>query len=413
MTRGPGPASVRVLHLVTRAGPAAEAAALLARSGRGALALGPGDGTLAEEGAAGRASSGAIVVPHLGREVSLWRDVLAFCEIVALLARLRPGTLHTHTSKAGFLGRWAAWLLNRTSLRSRPITVVHTPHGHLLYGYFGPLGSAFFRVLEAATARVTDRLVAVSDGERRESLAAGLGEPGQWSVIPAGALLDPKASALSPRERRRLRERLGLPREAFVVGTVARLEPVKGVRHLVEAAAMLVRKGGGEGFGDQPSRVRFLVVGDGSLRARLERLAGDLGIGPSVVFAGFREDAASCLDAMDVYVQPSLNEAMGQALLQALSRGVPVVASAVCGIPDVIEDGVSGLLVPPGEPAAIASAVGRILADPCLGQRLGAGGRASALRDDGRGGLLFGPERAGRLHEEHYAGLSGRTAERP
>ncbi|MBI5625128.1 MAG: glycosyltransferase [Elusimicrobia bacterium] len=390
--------SVRVLHLITRLGPgrcsglgsAAGTASLLAGSdGSDLLACGPAG--------ASPCPASRVEVPHLVRDISWWRDCLAFAELVALLARLRPAVLHTHTSKAGFLGRWAAWLVNRTVGRSQPIRTVHTPHGHVLYGYFGPWRSALFRALEAASSRVTDRLVAVSEAEERESLAAGLGEPGQWTVIPAGTGFEPGASGPGGTLAR---ERFGIPRDAFVAGTVARLEPVKGVRHLIEAAGLVRRKSA-----VSVRDVRFLVVGDGSQRPALERLARDLGLADVVVFAGFQDDAVSLLEAMDVYVQPSLNEAMGQALLSAMARGKPVVAASVCGITDVVVDGATGLLVPPADPRALSGAVLRLLEDPLLRRRLGEAGRDLARRRDETGRPYFGSERTLRLHEELYAGL--------
>ncbi len=356
-------AAPRVLHLITRLDPggSSEAARLAASQAGALLAAGPG---------AARAPD-ALAVPHLARRPDALQDLRAFWEICALLGRVEPDVLHTHCSKAGALGRWAAWLLNWTTRRARPMRVVHTPHGHVLYGYFGPLRSAAIGAVERLSALVTDRLVAVSEGERRESLAYGIGTAQQWRVIPNA--LAPSAGAGVSRADARLTINgfWPLSEQTLLVGTAARLEPVKGLSDFLESAALLARA--------RPERdVRFLILGDGSLRAELAARAQALGLGPRLLMPGHVSPPERLMAGLDVYVQPSLNEAMGLGALRAQRLGLPVAASAVCGLPDLIEHERTGLLVAPGDAPALAQAVLRLLDEPALRAALGEAGRRAA-----------------------------------
>ncbi len=366
-----------VLHLITRLDPGGSTDTALA------LAGGP---------AAPRLAAGGREVPALGREIRPWRDLRAFFGILGLLLRERPRILHTHTSKAGLLGRWAAWVLNRTVLSGRPIKLVHTAHGHVLYGYFGAIPSRIFGLLESISARITDRLIAVSAGELEESLAAGIGTRTQWTVIPPGR---PRRE-LPARGAGRSRARLGAPAGAPVIGTLSRLEPVKGVEQLIRAAVIVLR--------EEP-RAQFIVAGDGSQRRRLEALTHVLGVAHAVHFVGWRP-ASQILPELHIYIQPSLNEAFGLALLQAMAAGKPVVGTAVCGIPDLIEHGVTGLLAAPGDPRGLAEALLRLLRDRGLRRRLAAEAARRVARPEPDGDPLDGDDAVlRRRHERLYEPL--------
>ena len=315
-----------------------------------------------------------IEVKALAREISPLRDLSALLELRRELARLRPAIVHTHTSKAGALGRLAALLADLW--RKERALVVHTPHGHLLYGYYGPFKTFLFRTAERLLARVTDYLIALTPGEREESLAAGIGRRAQWRVVHSGVeLSEPEAPA-------RKRD-LGIAPDETVIGTVARLEPVKGEEFFVRAAALVGARRPG-------LKLRFVVVGGGSLEGRLRDLAGGLGLGGRILFTGHREDAASLMACFDVYVQPSLNEAMGRAALEAQALGAPAVVSRVCGLPDVVRDGETGLCVPPADPEALAEALEKLLLDRELRGRMGAAARKWALSRDASGLPRFG-----------------------
>ncbi|MHB0996397.1 MAG: glycosyltransferase, partial [Elusimicrobiales bacterium] len=164
-----------------------------------------------------------VEIPDLQRELSAGKDLRALLSIRREIAAFRPDIVHTHTSKAGALGRLAAALYNTPFARTK---IVHTPHGHLLYGYYGFWKTLGFRLAEMLLALLTDRLIALTEGEKRESAAAGIGAPEKWTAIHSGIDLGPAANPVSKAD-------LGLPEGCVAVGTIARLEPVKGVEYLL------------------------------------------------------------------------------------------------------------------------------------------------------------------------------------
>lgn len=383
----------RVLHLITRldTGGSAENTLLSARGlrHRGAVLVASGPG-------AGGTHKDVAVVKRLVRQLSPINDVIAFFEILNLIRHWEPDIVHTHTSKAGILGRWAVAALNYAG--PRRIRVVHTAHGHVFYGYFGSLKNRIFLQLERLSAPLAEKLVALTEGERRESLDFGVGSPHQWTVVPSGVDFD-KVPARDEAVRRQARAAIEVKADRLVIGTIARLEPVKGVRYLIEAAAILVRQ-----FSPPPF---FLIVGGGGLRLELEQLAAELGVLPHFRFAGEQKDVFTPMQAMDIYVQPSLNEGMCKTALYAQALGLPVVASEVCGLPDVLQNGVSGFLVPPAEPAALAQVLAMLIRDKALRERLGAAGPAAARRTDEAGRGYFSVESMVGKLEKIYEELHG------
>lgn len=301
------------------------------------------------EFAAGNSSCHTVVVPSLVRSISPVNDLKAFWYVYRALRNLRADIVHTHSSKAGFIGRWAAWL---AGVR----TIVHTPHGHVFYGYeFSSFTSFVYLMLERICVPVTDKLIGLTNGEMNESIGYGVGKAGQWAVIHSGV----DYPALKPGTRERMRAAFGIQPTDIVVGTVARLEHVKGVTHLVDAAAgFCTRKTG--------PKVICLIVGDGKERSLIEKQIDELGIRNSVICTGMRNDVFELMSAMDIFVQPSLNEGMGKTIIQAQSVGLPIVGSRVQGIPDAMQENLTGLLVPPADPDALRKAVERLINDEQL-----------------------------------------------
>lgn len=334
-----------------------------------------------------------IEVRNLQRELRPGPDLQALLELKRELARLEPAIVHTHTSKAGALGRLAAALANLRA--KKPALIVHTPHGHLLYGYYGPLKTFIFRLAEKFLSAFTDRFIALTQGEMRESAAAGIGKPQQWSVIHSGVDFRPPAVPAAKPD-------LDIAADEIAIGTVARLEPVKGVEYLIRAAALLSRS--------LPARrLKYVIIGGGELEQGLIKLAGRLGIWDRMIFTGFRADAAALLPALDIYVQPSLNEAMGRAPLEAQALGLPVVVSRVCGLPDVIKEGETGLAVEPGDPEALAAALERLILSDKLRARMGAAAKAWAAAPDETGFPRFGAESMNARLLTLYAALLSET----
>jgi glycosyltransferase involved in cell wall biosynthesis len=358
--------SVRVLHVITRLtlGGAAEntLASMVALAGAGydgPLAVGLAESDRASAEDARRRGVTLVDVSGLGREVGP-RDLVALAQLVALVRRLRPAIVHTHTSKAGFVGRLAARL-------ARVPAVIHQPHGHIFYGYYGAGRTALYVGLERLAARWTDRIVTLTDRGTDEHLARGIGRRAQYRTVPSGVpTAELRARAPGRAEARRA---LGLPADAFVVGALGRLVPVKGFDVLVAALPAVAAA--------VPS-ARVLLVGDGPERAALQAQAAACGVGRRLHLTGATAEIARALAACDVLAAPSRNEGMGRALVEAMALGVPVVAAAVGGIPAVVGDGEGGRLVPAGDAAALAAALVELGVDHGLRAKLAAAAPARA-----------------------------------
>ncbi len=300
------------------------------------------------------------VIPELRRDISPVKDLVTLWRIVRLLRRERVTLLHTHTSKAGFLGRLAAGL-------ARTPIVVHTPHGHIFYGYYGRALTALFVLLERIAAPLTDRIVVLTEQEREEHLERRIGRLEQFAVIPSGVNLPALRAQAPPREE--ARRRLSLPADCLLLVGVGRLVPVKGFDLLVRALPAVAAA--------FPA-ARLLLVGDGPDRATLEAEAQGLGVADRLVLAGAHDLVVPFLSAADLVVAPSRNEGLGKALVEAMALGRPVVATRVGGIPTVVVDGETGRLVPPDDPGALARAVTELLKDPGLRQQMAEAGRRRA-----------------------------------
>jgi glycosyltransferase involved in cell wall biosynthesis len=352
--------SVRVLHVITRLtlGGSAEntVASMVGLAGAGyggPLAVGLAESDRACVDDARQRGVEVVDVPGLGREVGL-RDALALAQLLRIIGRARPALVHTHTSKAGFVGRLAARLM-------RVPAVIHQPHGHIFYGYYGPRRTAFYVSLERLAARWTDRIVTLTERGTEEHLARGIGRRAQYRTVPSGvptAELRRRAPG-----RAAARAALGLPPDAFVVGGLGRFVPVKGFDLLVEALPAVAAA--------VPS-TRVLLVGDGPERLALETQAAALRVRERVRITGATEDVARCLAACDVLAAPSRNEGMGRALVEAMALGVPVVAAEVGGIPAVVGDGEGGRLVATGDVAALAERLIELGVDEALRAKLAA-----------------------------------------
>jgi len=281
----------------------------------------------------------------LVREINPVLDAWATVALWRLLRRVRPEVVHTHTSKAGAVGRLAAWLAGI------PV-VIHTPHGHVFYGYYGSVTSAIIRLLERHLAKITDRIVTLTDRGAQEHVQYKIASPQKFVTIHGGNSL---AQFRSLRVNAPVkRKELGLPPEGPIIGTVGWLVPIKGHTWLVRAVPRVLA---------EFPQACVVLIGDGPLLGELKHLAAELGISPHVMFLGTRHDIPECLAALDLFVLPSLNEGMGRALIEAMAVGCPVVATRVGGIPDIVADGTTGLLVPPRDDRALAEAILTLLRD--------------------------------------------------
>ncbi|RIK40013.1 MAG: glycosyltransferase family 1 protein [Chloroflexi bacterium] len=307
-----------------------------------------------------------ILEPSLVREVNPIQDLRALIRLARLMRRGKYTVVHTHSSKAGIVGRWAA------KLAGVPV-IVHTVHGWGHHDHQHPLVRAYYIWLERLTLPITDKLIVVSPLNIEKGLADGIGRPEDYVVIRSGIELD--RFGYSQVLRDETRASWGIPCDAPLVGTVTRLSPQKGPLDFVRAAATIAQA---------VPESWFMIVGDGPLRAEVEALAAQQGIAGRLVLTGLRHDVPDLMAAMDIFALSSLWEGLPRVLPQAMASGLPIVATAIDGSAEAIEEGVHGFLTPPGDPQALAQAAVRLLRDPELARRMGDAGRARAAEFDVR-----------------------------
>ena len=301
-----------------------------------------------------------LILPQLRREISPLGDAAAVHRLVQLIKEQKPHILHTHTAKAGAVGRIAAELAGR----DRPRAVVHTFHGHVLRGYFAGPMTQVFRRIERRLARDTDALIAVSPEVRDDLVQLGIAPRERITVIRLGLDLEARTAAPAG-SRERERARLGIPADRFLIGWLGRMTEIKRVDRLLEAFAR-VRAAGVD--------ADLLLVGDGPLRGALEHQARSLGVAERTHFVRFRDDVGPVYAAVDAVALTSANEGTPVAVIEALAARVPVVSTDVGGVSDVVPDGRAGFLVPADDIEAFADRLGLLAGDADLRHRLGQGG---------------------------------------
>jgi len=299
-----------------------------------------------------------IVIPSLVRRVSPVQDILTFFSLWRLMIKEKPAIVHTHTYKAGILGCWAA------KFAGVPV-IVHTPHGHVFFGHFSPLVTRLFMLMEKITGSVIDRMVAVSEGERKDYIAFSILKPDKMVTIHSGVDVTRFMKAwVNIEEKKRS---LGLNTKRLVVGTIGWLLPIKGPLYLLKAMEVLWQTN---------PEIQLVYVGKGELEQELKVEASRMGVSEKVSFLGWRDDIPEIMQVLDIFVLPSLNEGMGRVLVEAMAMGKPIVASKVGGIPDLVKDGHNGFLVNPGDANDLFLAIRKLLLDKKMRYEMGNRGRA-------------------------------------
>ena len=304
----------------------------------------------------------ATRIDGLGRSIKPWADASSVAAVMSQMREFRPDIVHTHTAKAGVVGRTAARLVGRD------IKVVHTYHGHLLHGYFSPAKTRVVTGLERSLAHVTNRLVSVAEQVRDDLLAAGIGRPSQHEVILPGVELD----SLPPREE--ARAALGITGTGPVVTMMGRITGIKRPDRFAAAARLVAAS--------HPD-VTFAVAGAGDQADALAVQVSDL----PVRILGWRDDVETVLAASDGLVLTSDNEGTPLSLIQAGLAGIPVVATNVGAVRTVVDDSVTGVLCEP-DPAAVAAALERLLGDPAAAVAMGARAREAMAERFGMGRMI-------------------------
>ena len=299
-----------------------------------------------------------VIVPELVRPVHPLKDWLALRRLEKILREQRPDIVHTHSGKAGVLGRLAA-------RRAGVPVIIHTIHGPSFGNFQNAAANFIFRAAEKYAARATTHFVVVADAMKEQYLAAGIGQPGQYTKIFSGFPLEPFLAAKNDLE---LRRKLGIEPGDLVIGKIARLFKLKGHDDLFAVAPELVR---------QNPKIKFLLVGDGEWRGRFENLARTLGLEKHFIFTGLVPpvEVPRYVGIMDALVHLSSREGLPRALPQALAAGKPVVAYDCDGAREVCLDGQTGFLVQPGDLTTLKNRLLQLASDAALREKLGWSGQ--------------------------------------
>ena len=328
-----------------------------------------------------------FLIQEMSREVS-FKDLLTIWKLYRLFLRERPDIVHTHTAKAGTVGRIAGlmyrWLVPTIILgRPRQCRFVHTYHGHIFHSYYGPLKTRLFLSIEKILARlITDKIVVVSEQQQQEIHEVfGVGQRRQFVVIPLGLDLSDFENS---RERRELfRTELGVEPDEILVGIVGRLTEIKNHELFLHA----VKRFMDQTTEDSKTRLKFVVIGDGELRTELETQAKSLNLNERVIFTGGRRDPENFYPALDIVALTSRNEGTPLTLIEAMANARPVVATAVGGVVDLLGETASqnhkeryeicqrGVRVIPGDADAFAAGLKRLVGDVGLCREMGDRGR--------------------------------------
>ena len=331
-----------------------------------------------------------LYIPEMSREISL-KDAITTWKLFRLLLRERPDIVHTHTAKAGPVGRVAGflyrWLTPGVLIgRPRPCKFVHTYHGHVFHSYYGRLRTGVFLAIERLLARlVTDRIVVVSEQQRAEiNETFRVGRRDFTRVVRLG--LDLGIFADHESRRAKFRNELGVDDQTVLVGIVGRLTEIKNHEMFLRSVARV-----------NLENVRFVIVGDGSLRESLEREAESLGVKDKVIFAGGRKDPEYFYPALDICALTSRNEGTPLTLIEAMANSRPVISTLVGGVVDlvgnVVEDGrykicERGIGVRADDEDAFAAGLGRLIEDRSLREALGRRGYEFVEHNYGKARLL-------------------------
>jgi glycosyltransferase involved in cell wall biosynthesis len=363
----------RVLHVITRldlGGAQQNTLFCVTHHDRSRFEVGlvAGSGGLLDAEALGIDDAKVGLLPGFRHAIAPLWDLATLLRLRSWMRRERVELVHTHSSKAGILGRAAAVLAGVPS-------VVHTVHGWSFNETQPRWLRQIYITLERIAARFTDRLIVVSELDRERGLAHGIGRPESYDVIRSGIELD--RFRAPTRDREAVRRELGIEPDQLLVGTLSCLKPQKAPLDFVRAAEAAYRRN---------ARLRFVIAGDGELGSQVREQVRELGLEGIVHLLGWRRDVVELLHAMDVFLLTSRFEGLPRAVLQAMAAGTPVVATAVDGTPEVIKDRETGLLVPPSRPDAAAERLVELIEDEQLRRRCA----RQARRELGRGFDIHG-----------------------
>ena len=288
-----------------------------------------------------------ITIPHISRNLNPVNDIKTLYRLYKIIHEMQPDVVHTHTIKAGFLGRIAA------RMAGVPV-IIHTFHSHTFNKNINRLLRYLFIWLERWAATYSDSIITLTESLRQELAEVyKIARRGHITVLPLGMELDRFAS--TPRHGNQFRQQWNIATDVPLIGTVGRLDPIKN-HDLFLQMAQIVKQ--------TLPNVRFVIVGDGGERERLERLTNHLGLQDAVIFTGWQRDILSIYSDFDVNVISSIHEATPVSIIESLASACPVVTTAVGGVPDLLQGGLLGTLVPAGDPQALAGAIVETIHNP-------------------------------------------------
>ncbi|ODS34147.1 MAG: putative glycosyltransferase [Candidatus Scalindua rubra] len=297
-----------------------------------------------------------FIMPSLVRNVHPLKDVISLIKLALFLKKEKYDIIHCHTSKGGFIGRLAAKLAGAR-------IIIYSPHGDIFEGYFCKLVTNFFVLLEKFAARFTDKIINLSEIEIERFLKHGIGTKQQLKHIYNG--IDIKYYERTMASNLKKRDEFGLSKDDFICATVGRLVPVKGHTYLIKAIQKVIKV---------IPKARFLFIGDGELKSELSEEIKSLGLQENIFLLGARRDIATTLSCINIFLLPSINEGFGMVLIEAMAAKKPVIATNVGGIPEVVIDGKTGILIPPKDTEGFSSAIIKLYNNPELSKRMGLAG---------------------------------------
>lgn len=321
-----------------------------------------------------------FAMPSLVRDIHPLKDIKTLIKLAIFLKKEKFDIVHCHTSKGGFIGRLAAKLAGAK-------IIIYSPHGDIFEGYFCKLATDFFILLEKFAARFTDKIINLTKIEIERFLEHGIGTRHQLKQIYNGINIKYYERAMTSNLKKR--DEFGLGKDDFVCATVGRLVPVKGHTYLIKAIQKVVKV---------IPEAKFLFVGDGELKPKLSEEIKSYDLQRNVFLLGARSDIATILSCINVFLLPSLNEGFGMVLIEAMAARKPVIATNVGGVPEVIINGTTGILVPPEDPEAFSSAIIKLYNNPEMSLEMGLAGYKRAKK-------LFNIETTVHELEELYEAL--------
>jgi glycosyltransferase involved in cell wall biosynthesis len=267
-------------------------------------------------------------IPELVRSINPVKDIIAFIKIYTIIKKNKFDLVHTHCSKAGILGRFAA-------KAAKVKVIIHTPHGHVFYGYYNRIISYLFILIERIAAKITNKIITLTPYGIEEHIKYKIASREKFISIHSGVNLKKN---FTENEIKYIKNELGIPLDSIIIGSIGRFEPVKGYKYMIEAARIVIDK-------CKNKKIKFVLAGSGSLYKKLKEQISKLNLNENFIILPWIDDTAKFISVLDIFVLPSLNEGMSKTLVQALILGKVSVATKVGGIPSIIKDRETGILV--------------------------------------------------------------------